>query len=92
MFIESNYVLWNVEKKPIVSHSKAEAKYRSSVVVASELTWISSLLHDIDGVPRERLFGFRIKMTSCGVLFNLKVHIDSEGEKKRRRFKKSKSH
>lgn len=43
-------LLMEAKKQSTISRSGVEAKYRSMVVAASKLTWITSLLHDI-GLP-----------------------------------------
>lgn len=63
MFIKSKCVSWNAKKQPKVSHSSAEAEYRSMAVAASELTWLSSLLHYIGVYLQTPHDLFRVNMS-----------------------------
>lgn len=47
VYIGANCVSWASKKQPTVSHSNAEAKYRSMASTATKLTWITYLFHDI---------------------------------------------
>ncbi|KAL0295765.1 UNVERIFIED_CONTAM: hypothetical protein Sangu_2506700 [Sesamum angustifolium] len=47
IFLGSTVVSWKTKKQAIVSHSSAEAEYRSMGVAVSELLWVSYLLRDL---------------------------------------------
>ena len=50
-FIGSNLVSWSSKKQSVISRSSTEAEYRSLAHVASEVTWIMSLLSEINMLP-----------------------------------------
>jgi Reverse transcriptase (RNA-dependent DNA polymerase) len=47
VYFGPNLISWSSKKQPTVSRSSTEAEYRSMTVTASELTWISSLLQEL---------------------------------------------
>jgi Reverse transcriptase (RNA-dependent DNA polymerase) len=47
VYLGSNLISWSSKKQPTVSRSSTEAEYRSLAVTAAELTWISSLLNEL---------------------------------------------
>lgn len=43
-------ISWRTQKQDVVSHSSADAEYRSMVEASREIKWLKRLLHDL-GVP-----------------------------------------
>ena len=52
-YVGGNLVTWRSKKQNVVSHSSAEAKYRSMAQIACEMVWLHSLLNE---------FGFPIQI------------------------------
>ena len=50
-FLGSNLISWCSKKQSIISRSSTEAEYRSLTLTASEVTWIMSLLSEINMLP-----------------------------------------
>lgn len=48
MFLGHSPISWKTKKQHIVSHSSAEAEYRSMATTTCELKWLKSLLSDLD--------------------------------------------
>ncbi|XP_026416483.1 uncharacterized protein LOC113311911 [Papaver somniferum] len=49
-FLGSSIISWSSKKQPTISRSSAEVEYKSMVVVAAEVVWISFLLHELEQV------------------------------------------
>ncbi|CAL9029651.1 unnamed protein product [Prunus brigantina] len=47
VFLGPNIIFWSAKKQHTVSHSSAEAEYRSLAHVCADTTWISYLLHEL---------------------------------------------
>ena len=47
VFFGKNLISWCSKKQPIVSRSSTEAEYRSLAQAVCEISWISSLLHEL---------------------------------------------
>ncbi len=47
VFLGSNLISWTAKKQPTVSHSSAEAEYRSLAHVCAETTWVSHMLQEL---------------------------------------------
>ena len=47
IFIRPNLVSWSFTKQKVVSRSSAESEYHGIAIVASEITWIQSLLTEL---------------------------------------------
>lgn len=47
VFLGNSLVSWSSKKQPVVSRSGTESEYRAIVDLAAELTWISSLLKEL---------------------------------------------
>ncbi|KAL6325928.1 hypothetical protein AAG906_038419 [Vitis piasezkii] len=47
IFIRPNLVSWSFTKHKVVSRSNTESEYRGIAIVASEITWIQSLLTEL---------------------------------------------
>ena len=47
VYLGSNLISWNLNKQNIVSRSSTEAKYKSLATLAAKVTWIQSLLIEL---------------------------------------------
>ncbi|XP_042958098.1 uncharacterized mitochondrial protein AtMg00810-like [Carya illinoinensis] len=47
IYLGQNLVSWSAKKQPTVSSSSAESEYRSLALAATEVTWLTHLLHDL---------------------------------------------
>ena len=48
VFLAPNLITWSAKKQHTVSRSSTEAEYRSLAAVTAEITWIESLLHELN--------------------------------------------
>ena len=48
VFLGNSLVSWKSKKQPTVSRSSAEAEYRALAAVASELSWLKTLLQNFE--------------------------------------------
>ncbi|XP_060190847.1 uncharacterized mitochondrial protein AtMg00810-like [Lycium barbarum] len=54
IYLGANYISWASKKQSTVARSSAEAEYRALASTATEMTWITYILHDI-GVYIQRV-------------------------------------
>ena len=54
VFLGSNLVAWSSRKQHTISRSSAEAEFRSLACLVFEVTWIGSLLRELNHVPPQR--------------------------------------
>lgn len=47
VFLGENPISWSSRKQSVVSHSTAEAEYRSLAQVTAEMVWVKSLLSEL---------------------------------------------
>lgn len=51
IFIGNSLVSWKSKKQDVVSHSSAEAEYRSMAYTSKEIIWISHMVNDLQVAP-----------------------------------------
>ena len=47
IFIGPNFVSWSCKKQPTMARSSAEVEYHALACTAAEITWLHSLLHEL---------------------------------------------
>lgn len=47
VYLDNNLISWRSKKQTIVARSSAESKYRALAHIATEITWLLSLLREI---------------------------------------------
>ncbi|GAA0159006.1 hypothetical protein LIER_38773 [Lithospermum erythrorhizon] len=47
VFLGGSPISWKTKKQHIISHSSAEAEYRSMAAIVAEMKWLKSLLRDL---------------------------------------------
>ncbi|KAK4410094.1 Retrovirus-related Pol polyprotein from transposon RE2 [Sesamum angolense] len=92
VFLGGSLLLWKTKKQATVSHSSAEAEYRSMAFTVCELMWISYLLHDFL-VPVQRPIPFWcdnkavLHITANPVFHECTKHLDIDCHLVRDQFK-----
>lgn len=47
IYLDANLISWSSKKQQVVSRSSTEAEYRSIAATAADISWIQSLLHEL---------------------------------------------
>lgn len=74
----SNLISWSAKRQPTVSHSSTEAEYRALALTASELTWISSILQDLNIAQPHPAKLFCDNLSAVYLTANLVLHSRSK--------------
>ncbi|WKA04771.1 hypothetical protein VitviT2T_022778 [Vitis vinifera] len=56
IYLGDNLVSWSAKKQPTISHSSCESEYRALATTATELLWLTHLLHDLKSPFHQSLF------------------------------------
>jgi hypothetical protein len=81
IFHDSNLISWSAKKQPTVSRSSTVAEYKALANATAEITWIQSLMGELDiiqkEVPRLRCDNLGVTYLSANPVFHGRVkHVE----------------